>query len=519
MKRNSSSLIVRFFKDQSAQMLPIMAFMVVAFMSIVALSLSIGSTYVQQNELQNSANAAALAGAQQLPSATAATAAGTYSSQSGDNNSNNYMPGVTSTAQLGCLSSLTSLGVLCVAPAYANAVQVKQTMTVPMLFGGLFGKPTTTLKATATASARGSGATVAPYNVAIIVDATGSMSSTDSDSNCNNTRMYCALQGVRVLLQALSPCNIALSSCGAITVGGGGNAGGGADGSANVAASVDRVALFQFPNASTSDIADLYDCNGDKPTSELYTFPPLSQTSYTPLHSSTYEIVGFSSDYKLSDTASTLNPAPKANSGNNLVKASGGLSGCTQMTNTAGEGTYLAGAIYAAQSALVAEQAAFPGSQNVLILISDGAANTDSSNMYTGGLALTSTGVYPSAKDQCAQAVTAGQNVATANMFGNGAVPTRVYSVAYGASSTHSDCTYDTGTITPCTTMENIASSPANFFSDKTASQNNDSCESAARSTTGIPQIFTVIAGDLAVAHLIANPSTSVWANSPPATS
>jgi len=69
MKRNSGSLIVRFFKDQSAQMLPIMAFMVIAFMSIAAFSVSIGSTYIQQHELQAAANASALAGAQQLPNA------------------------------------------------------------------------------------------------------------------------------------------------------------------------------------------------------------------------------------------------------------------------------------------------------------------------------------------------------------------------------------------------------------------------------------------------------------------
>ena len=111
--------------------------------------------------------------------------------------------------KLECLSTLTNLGVLCVAPANANALQVKQQITVPILFGGLFGgKSTTTLTATATASARGTGATIAPYNVAIIVDGTGSMGNTDSDSNCSSTRMSCALQGVRVLIQALSPCNV-----------------------------------------------------------------------------------------------------------------------------------------------------------------------------------------------------------------------------------------------------------------------------------------------------------------------
>jgi hypothetical protein len=305
--------------------------------------------------------------------------------------------------------------------------------------------------------------------------------------------MSCALQGVRVLFQALSPCSVALSSCPAPTEG--------SLGAGNVAGSVDRIALFQFPNVSTSSVADAYDCSSTNATKEIYTFPTAGATTYTPLSSSTYEDVGFSSDYKTSDTATTLNTS---STNNNLVKAAGGKSGCTAMGNPGGEGTYYAGAIYAAQSALVAEQTAFPGSQNVMILISDGAA--DSSDM---GSASTTTGTYPSTKKQCHQAITAAQNAATANAFGNGAIPTRVYSVAYGATASSSDCGSDSSpTITPCQTMQGIASSPQNFFSDYTASQGGGACISASRPTTGLTQIFTIIAGDLTVARLIPNGTT-----------
>ena len=509
MKLNNGSFIVRFFRDQSAQMLPIMALMLIAFMSIAAFSVSIGSAYVQQHELQAATNAAALAGAQALPNATAAINAAKYGSSSGENNSNSYLPGVTMASgypKLECLTTLVNLGVACVAPTNANAIQVQQQLTVPMLFGGLFGgKATTTLTATATASARGSGSAVEPYNVAIIVDGTGSMGNNDSDSLCSSTRMSCALQGVRVLLQALSPCNISSTSCGTVTAG--------TYGSGNVVGSVDRVALFGFPNVSTSNVSNYYGCSGSSPTHEPYTFPTPGATTYTPLSSSTYELVGFSSDYKTSDTAATLNPAPKANTGNNLVKASGGVSGCTAMGNPGGEGTYYAGVIYAAQSALVAEQAAFPGSQNVLIIVSDGAADIPNGTKDSGGnYEMGSAGnvaTYPGTKQECAQAVTAAQNIATANAYGNGAVPTRVYSVAYGASAAASDCGTDLSpSITPCQTMQGIASSPQNFFSDYTASQNSGQCISASRPTTGIAQIFTVIAGDLAVAHLIPNGTT-----------
>jgi hypothetical protein len=56
--------------------------------------------------------------------------------------------------------------------------------------------------------------------------------------------------------------------------------------------------------------------------------------------------------------------------------------------------------------------------------------------------------------------------------------------------------------------MQNIASAPQNFFSDYTATQNSGQCISASRPTTNLNQIFTIIAGDLAVAHLISNSTT-----------
>ena len=40
------------------------------------------------------------------------------------------------------------------------------------------------------------------------------------------------------------------------------------------------------------------------------------------------------------------------------------------------DGTYYAGAVYAAQSSLLAAEAANPGSKNAMIILTDGAANT-----------------------------------------------------------------------------------------------------------------------------------------------
>ena len=99
----------------------------------------------------------------------------------------------------------------------------------------------------------------------------------------------------------------------------------------------------------TSTVSDVYNCNGGIPGSDAYTFPTAGATSYTPLASSIYELIGFSSDYKTSDTASCWHKfCTKGTSGNSLGKAIGGIATVAMVTNVAGQGTGLAGAIYAA---------------------------------------------------------------------------------------------------------------------------------------------------------------------------
>jgi hypothetical protein len=240
-------------------------------------------------------------------------------------------------------------------------------------------------------------------------------------------------------------------------------------------------------------IQDDYACTGVNPTVEKYTFPTAGASSYSSMGSpaTTYQIVPFSSDYRASDTATTLNSA------SDVVIAIGGKSACPAMSDPGGAGTYYASVIYAAQSALVAEQAAYPGSKNVLILISDGDAGTTSTDLPG---ASTTSGVYPSTINQCQQAVTAAQAAASAG--------TKVYAVAYGAES--SGCSSDSPAITPCQTMQQIASAAQNFFSDygQSGSGIDATCVSAAQPTSNLNQIFTDIAGDLTVARLIPNGTT-----------
>ncbi|HTQ55482.1 MAG TPA: pilus assembly protein TadG-related protein [Bryobacteraceae bacterium] len=456
------------------QALVLVAFAMFIFLGFAGLAIDFGKTYVAYRQLQTSADAAALAGAQNLPNTTAASVATSFSGVAGAKNAYPNLPNVTMVSGyplVKCSSILQAApwNLACITPASANEVVVKQQVTVPLYFASLFGTPRVTLTATASAAMRGSSRT--PYNVALVLDATGSMSGSDSDADCSSSRVVCAMQGIQVFLSDLSPCAASQTSCGAATSG-------------NVANAVDRVALYVFPSVSTSTAADDYTCKGTaSPTP--YTVPTLPS-------SSTYQIVNFSSDYRTSDTASVLNTS------SHLVGAAGTTKsgGCVKATG--GEGTYYAQVIYQATNDLLATQAANPGTQNVMIILGDGDVGsnvTASTLVASSGTKLHTDGSYPSLKNQCHQAIAAG--VAATHST----PPITVYTVAYGAGT--SGCTTDSPAITPCNTMAGMASNVSQtFFSD--VSKTSTGCP-AGRPTSSLNQIFTEIAGDLTVSRLIPN--------------
>ena len=116
----------------------------------------------------------------------------------------------------------------CIAPANANAMQVKQTATIKPFLIGVLGFGSIELTASSTASMRGSAAV--PYNIAIVLDATASMAS--NDPKCSNrTKEDCSMRGVQTLLSELYPCTATYTTCPT-------------DGTN----SVDRVSLFTYPN-------------------------------------------------------------------------------------------------------------------------------------------------------------------------------------------------------------------------------------------------------------------------------
>jgi hypothetical protein len=159
------------------------------------------------------------------------------------------------------------------------------------------------------------------------------------------------------------------------------------------------------------------------------------------------------------------------------------------LQNPGGVGTYYAGVIAEAQTDL--SNLTYPRTtmQNVIILLSDGDANSASTNFVYGSTSL--------AKNECQQAVTAATNAAAYN---NKAGPTWVYSVAFGASTSSSDsCSTDSGAYSGCSTMQAIASDPTKFYSDDA-----NGCVSTAHpNIKDLGSIFQTIAYDLLSTRLL----------------
>jgi hypothetical protein len=318
-----------------------------------------------------------------------------------------------------------------------------------------------------------------PLNLAIIIDTTSSMNDDDDDANCGNTQIYCALQGMQTLLGSLSPC-----SAGSTTKTG-------------CLAPFDQVSLFTFPNIQANNANDDTACPTANPSIPAYSAPAIpgaKNTTWTaPTGASpTYQVTTYEDDYSATnqaggglDTSTPLGIASGADNSRN----------CGGLQAPGGDGTYIAGAMYAAMTSLQAQQAANPNSTSAMILLSDGGANSTRFGSGFSG----SSGTYPSTIDQCQQTVAAGQYATSLGIA--------VYTVAYGASTSSSQCTTDTGkaAISPCTELQEAASSAANFYSDATAQENKGQCVSSANSNLNLNQIFTSIQHQFTAARMVPN--------------
>jgi uncharacterized protein YqkB/Flp pilus assembly protein TadG len=516
MKKTIGFFVREALNDERGQILPWLAVVLVGLLGTAGLSIDVGRAYVVRSQLQNYANAAALAAAGEVYSTSstnnASTIATSYSAGSGDENVNASLGTVTTTITTVCLNILMPSGTTCSSTgAVPNAVKVSEKATLPTYFMKLAGINSLSINSAATASMQGA---AQPWNVAIVLDATTSMGDAPPSGSCSgySTEFSCALSGVETLLQDVNPCS-GVKSCG----------------SSNA---IFRVALFSFPNVSTASVSDDWSCSGT-PTHEPYTLPDTNLSSYTtltysgtqatyedtPVNTSDGDANGFVTDYWSGTSSNRLN------SSSSLAEE---VTGC--MKNPGGESTYYGGVIYAAQAALVAEQKAY-GGKNALIMLSDGQANATSAKFPTGaaspsadgyaGTALTSTGYYPSITDQCQQAITAAQAANTAG--------TTVYSVAFNtesdgcavsgsgvtvtdtsliATATTGNAALSLSTLTPCVVMKNIASPATSTQSYFYADTSSGSCTDSAHTVNQISTIFSAIAATFTSPRLLPNNAT-----------
>lgn len=128
--------------------------LLVALIGLAGLTMDAGRLLLTYRTLQATADDAALAGAITLPANNATTVATQYSALTGDANARPLLHGTTMVSgypMAKCLSSLQSQGYVCNSPANGNAVQVKQQITVPVLFMRVLGFQQMTLTAVSTA--------------------------------------------------------------------------------------------------------------------------------------------------------------------------------------------------------------------------------------------------------------------------------------------------------------------------------------------------------------------------------
>ncbi len=170
-----------------------LVFIVVVLLGLAALVVDVGYAYYAHRSLQASTDAAALAGAQELPDANMAkSVALSYGGQSGGKNAHNNIPGVMTTVATKCIASVPGC------EPYNALVVTENAAKVPTIFAKLLGIDHFNIKVTATAC---SPCGVQPTDIMLVLDRTGSMC---EDHNGNGdpacTDLMNAKNGIKTFL-------------------------------------------------------------------------------------------------------------------------------------------------------------------------------------------------------------------------------------------------------------------------------------------------------------------------------
>jgi hypothetical protein len=184
-------------RDVTGQVLVFVVIVMVVLIALTGFAVDVGRAYFTQRALQASADAAALAGAQELPDpgASISTAHG-YSGQDGAKNKTKGVDGVSANVYTRCLESAPGCEPV-------NAVVVEQSASVQTFFARVVGIDSFDVDVRATAC---SPCAAKPLDIMLVLDRTGSMCQTSSgaaDPSCadlNNAR-----DGMRTFLGFMDP--------------------------------------------------------------------------------------------------------------------------------------------------------------------------------------------------------------------------------------------------------------------------------------------------------------------------
>jgi len=182
--------------DENGQVFVFLAVILVVLLGCAALVVDVGRAYLAKRHLQASADAAATAGALELPDPIAAESfAMNYGGQDGAKNDNDKLPNVTTSVATKCLSFAPCTPV--------NTVVVEQTTVVPTIFAKVLGIDQFTIKAKATAC---SPCSSKPLDIMLVLDRTGSMcQDSDGDNDPACTDLANARAGLIEFVQYMDP--------------------------------------------------------------------------------------------------------------------------------------------------------------------------------------------------------------------------------------------------------------------------------------------------------------------------
>lgn len=201
MPRRSPRSLLRTSRDESGQVFALLAVALVVLLGMTALVLDLGYAYYVKRSLQASADAAATAGATELPDASAAVSrAQQYSGSHGGKNERGNLPPVATSVAVKCLSRAPCNPV--------NALVVRQTAEVQTLFARVVGIDTLKVGARATACAP---CAARPLDIMLVLDRTGSMCMDhfgNLDPAC--TDLGNALNGMRTFLRFMDPEQVSI---------------------------------------------------------------------------------------------------------------------------------------------------------------------------------------------------------------------------------------------------------------------------------------------------------------------